>query len=394
MESSLWNWLAGSEGEAALAQATQSLQQGSDALRVLTGLRRSYGPDKAAAALEQAQLRRRAAGKFSAAPRMLFTSRGLVQATGEVIARYKAERIGEVPVIDLCCGIGGDLIAFAKKNPSVGVDQDPDAVFCAAFNCSVAGATAQVICGRAEQITLDPGAAIHLDPDRRAGGQRTINLRHVAPSLAFIESLLDQRSAVSLKLAPATVLPTSWYSAYEVEWIGHRGECKQQIVWSGSLARNVGRRAATVIASDGVGQQQMVGTSLSSQPPPIGELSRYILEPHPAVLAARLSDDLAKIFRAWRFSPNVAYLTANEAAENMLASCFDVIETFPLKPSALNHWLREKRATVVEVKTRGLAGIDLKGFSRLKPHGENRFTLILTRIATQARAIICKRVTA
>ena len=83
-------------------------------LALLTRLRKDLAPEKARQVAEQVDLRRRAAEKFTHADRMLFTARGLEQATDEVVADYKASRFpAGQRVADLCCGIGGDLIALA-----------------------------------------------------------------------------------------------------------------------------------------------------------------------------------------------------------------------------------------------------------------------------------------
>ncbi len=392
MESSLWNWLSQSDGEAALTQAAQSLQQGDNELRILTGLRRSYGPNKAAAALQQAQLRRKAIEKFSAAPRMFFTPRGLAQATGEVIARYKAARMADLQVADLCCGIGGDLMAIALRGSAWGVDPDSEAAFCATHNCRAIGAKdVRVVCDTAERVELDPAAAIHLDPDRRPSEKRTVELQFFRPSIADIEAILRQSSAVSLKLAPATRVPERWSREYEIEWVGHRGECKQQIVWTGRMATWLGRRVATVISSNGAAHEQLVETSSRGGSLTIAPLAQYLIEPHPAVLAANLAAELSEQVQAHPFSAEVAYLTAAQPLLSTLASCFEVIESLPLKSSIVEQSMHEISGTIIEVKTRGLRGIDLAGFTHLKPHGPSPFTLVLTRVAGQPRALVCRR---
>ena len=73
-----------------------------------------------------AELRLRARAKFDRAGRMFFTRSGLEQASAEVVARHRARRFDTAgPVADLCCGIGGDLIALAERHPVLAVDIDP-----------------------------------------------------------------------------------------------------------------------------------------------------------------------------------------------------------------------------------------------------------------------------
>lgn len=89
-------------------------------------LRREYSAELVTAALGQHELRRRAQAKFTRAERMYFTRAGLEQATSEVIARHRATRFdGVLRMADLCCGIGGDLIALADRREVLAVDRDP-----------------------------------------------------------------------------------------------------------------------------------------------------------------------------------------------------------------------------------------------------------------------------
>ncbi|OLT16508.1 hypothetical protein BJF78_13855 [Pseudonocardia sp. CNS-139] len=57
---------------------------------------------------------------------MFFTRDGLEQSSAEVVARHTARRYaGAATVADLCCGIGGDLLALAAGSAVVAVDRDP-----------------------------------------------------------------------------------------------------------------------------------------------------------------------------------------------------------------------------------------------------------------------------
>ncbi|MGB9012545.1 MAG: SAM-dependent methyltransferase, partial [Aeromicrobium sp.] len=95
-----------------------------------TRLRRTWAPDLVAAAVTQNHLRGKAAGKFGAAATdMYFTHDALEQATRSVVAEHRARRIadsGARAVVDLGCGIGGDLLAFGRAGLRVrGIERDP-----------------------------------------------------------------------------------------------------------------------------------------------------------------------------------------------------------------------------------------------------------------------------
>src|SRR5262249_54860848 len=127
-----YRWLIGAEAGkwlSELAIASGSL------LQQTSRLRKHLSTERGHLLLEQVELRRRAANKFSAASEMFFTAVGLEQATDEVVATYKSKRLPfDRPRADLCCGIGGDLLVLAQDGPTVGIERDPITALLAAEN--------------------------------------------------------------------------------------------------------------------------------------------------------------------------------------------------------------------------------------------------------------------
>src|SRR4051794_21394449 len=88
------------------------------ALRLSERLRARYPAALVADGLTLQRLRDRATAKFSRAQDMVLTRGGLEQASGEAAAHHRAARLADGgPVADLCCGIGGDLVALAAHGP-------------------------------------------------------------------------------------------------------------------------------------------------------------------------------------------------------------------------------------------------------------------------------------
>ena len=120
MDLDTFRWLLTDDGQALLAAATAA--EGT-AFQVQKKLREAAPgstdekAERVAAALGQVELRRRAEAKLGDdAARMYFTRDGLEQATRAAVARHRAARLalGGPSVVDLTCGIGGDLVAFAR----------------------------------------------------------------------------------------------------------------------------------------------------------------------------------------------------------------------------------------------------------------------------------------
>src|SRR5262249_10194179 len=145
----------------------------------------------AAAAYEQACLRARAAQKFSRAARMSFTGPLLEQATGEVVARYRARRFaGHAWVADLCCGLGGDALALASPARVAAVDYDPVALALTRANAAAYDCAARICPIRGELPGCLPRVpAAFIDPSRRTEkrpGGRTRRLEEMSPPLTAV----------------------------------------------------------------------------------------------------------------------------------------------------------------------------------------------------------------
>src|SRR6266851_4070667 len=162
-------------GRELLGRLRQETVTPETALRVSTRLRAEYPAELVRDALAQHELRMRAEAKFGRAADMFFTRAGLEQASSEVVARHRARRYdGARLVADLCCGIGGDLVALAAGRAVLAVDRDPLHLRMARANAEVYGVAAGVTAIPADvrEVSLRGVDAVFIDPARRAGGRR------------------------------------------------------------------------------------------------------------------------------------------------------------------------------------------------------------------------------
>jgi hypothetical protein len=384
-----YDWLVSEDAAPCLAAARSEPKS---FLAGTKSLRRQLGAVRAALVLEQAELRRRAANKFSAADRMFFTARLLEQSTDEMIAAYKGRRYPSgALVIDFCCGIGGDLLALAQRGPTLGVDRDPVAARLAAANCRQLGRYhAAVAIAAADVCCAETCNAWHIDPDRRGDGRRTTRLDAFAPDLDFLRQLISRNEHGGVKTAPATVAPEDWNEAGELEWIGCRRECRQQVAWFGNLARHPGRRTATVVLANGE------AVSFSGHPEPhltmAASVGRFVFEPHSAVLAARLSDSVGAFYQLESVIRGLPYLTGDKLIHSPLLAAFEVLEVLSADDKRLRAAIRGRRIGALEVKVRGV-DIDPRQLQRrLRAAGDEAATLILAGGAAKTLAILGRRV--
>ncbi|HEX3906981.1 MAG TPA: class I SAM-dependent methyltransferase [Mycobacteriales bacterium] len=336
-------------------------------------LRRTWPVDLVAAASEQAELRERAAGKLADAATLLLTRAGLEQATSEVVARHRATRFEGLAgsVVDLCCGIGGDLRALGEVSDAVGVDRDEVHAICGRHNSG-----RPVVAADVANIRLGTEvAAVFIDPARREGDRRGGS----RPPLAWCTSLPVERIAV--KAAPGidrSAVPAGW----ETEFVAHGRDLKEATLWSPAWA-SAGSRA-TVLPS---------GESLVRDPgtvdAPVRAPGRYLLDPSPAVTRAGAVADLAAQLDAWQIDPMIGFLSADHPLATPFGRSLTVEASLPFGVKPLAAELRRLDIGAIDIRRRGLAGDvdDLR--RRLRPRGRRRATVVLTRVSEQPWAMIC-----
>lgn len=351
-------------------------------LRVGALLRREYPAELVTAALGQHELRRRAQGKFTRARRMFFTRAGLEQATSEVIARHRARRFaGAARVADLCCGIGGDLLALADRREVLAVDRDPVHLRMARLNADAYGVAEGVtaVHGDVRDVGLSGMDAVFIDPARRAGGQR-MRAGDCEPPLLWSISLVERVAAVGIKAAPGIAheeVPAGW----EVEFIADRRELKEAALWSPVLAAGTSR--ATILPEGHV-LLPRPGDQVEHRDP-----GAFLLDPNPAVTRAGLVEDLARGLGAWKIDPRIAFLSSDEPLRTPFARTLQVLDSRPWDQKSLAARLRALDIGSVDIRRRGLAGDVEDLHRRLKLRGTQPATLVMTRVNDRPWALIC-----
>jgi hypothetical protein len=373
-------------------------------LKMAERLRKELPAQRVHLVLEQADLRRRAVEKFSLAGQMFFTAKGLEQATDEWVAAYKAENLAvgdDGTVADLCCGIGGDLLALAGRGPVVGVDRDPVAALFAEANVTASRAAGRAT-GRVEVRAGEVGcfdarsvSAWHLDPDRRPAGRRTTRVVAHDPPPEVIERLLAECPNGAIKLAPAAELPDGWATRAGLEWISRGRECRQLVAWFGALAESPGRRKATILDSRSVvrrGGPRSVSGEADVPIPLAPGIARFVFEPDPAVLAAKLAGALAAEHGLSAITPGIAYLTGDVSLDDAALACFEVLDRLPLRIETIKSWLEDRGIGRLEIKKRGVDTDPERLRRQLQVAGDNAATLIVTRIDGRRTVIVARRV--
>jgi hypothetical protein len=400
-------------GAELLARLAAEPDGGSLALAVR--LRQDYPASLVAAAMTQQELRRAAGAKFSHAAQMLFTRGGYEQSSSETIARYRAGRLSDAArVADLCCGIGGDLIALTESSEVLAVDRDPMHARLALHNAAVYGRAEHVraVVADVRDVPLAGVDAVFIDPARRSGpgtvaGQTVspgMGRRYRAgtsePPLDWCTALAGEVAAVCIKAAPG--LPTELVPAgWEAEFIAETRDLKEAVLWSPSLATapaagpegSLGPRRATILttvqASQALAPHTLV--ALPGGPVALREPGEYLLDPNPAVTRAGLVEDLARSLGddVAKIDPQIAFLTLDRAVRTPFARTLRVLESAPWNEKAFARRLRELGIGAVDIRRRGLAGDVDQIRRRLKLAGKTRATVVITRVSDKPWGLIC-----
>ena len=354
-------------------------------------LRGELGTARTRIILDVAEARGRGREKFQRAGELFFTRKAIEQATDEQIANWKGQRCGSAgSIVDIGCGAGGDLIGLSRSGAATGIEMDPVLAHFAAINCRIYGRNVEVRLLDASKMDVRDFPAWHCDPDRRPAGRRVSAPELGFPALATLERWCDQNPTAAIKLAPAAELPAKWQSA-EREWIASRGECRQQVVWLGSLARNPSFRTATTLCSDGSGESFSGIPDFGKRCEWKYDISsrageHYIYDLSPAVRAAGLNHSLANHWELAAANDQGSLLAGNHHIQSSLAQVFRVLERIPFDRKRLNAALKAADAGVVEVKARNVP-IDAGSLQR-ELAGQGSRALISVLIFRQGHSIV------
>ncbi len=391
-------WLQTDEGERLLAEIRRAGPAPSESLALITRLRRDWEADLVAAAMTTHALRVNARGRFRDADRLWFTGDGLEQATADIVAEHRVARFaGCQRVADLCCGIGGDLMALARRRDLgslLAVDRDPLHIAMAEANARIVRpdvALATRVC-EAESVDLTGVEGVFLDPARRqdgpvrrAQGRLWVGTDATSPPLSWALELVGQVEKVGITAAPGLDhdrVPVNW----ELECIAVGADLKENMLWSPALA-TTSRRATVLTGGSVASMTSAPGDPVSLANP---EPGMTIIDPNPAVTRAGLVQDLARQLGASMLDEQIAFLLADQPVTTPFGRSLRVVDSMPWHERKVTRRLRELDAGAIDVRRRGLAG-DVDAIARrLRGPGSRQHTVLMTRLRGQPWAVIAE----
>jgi len=392
-----YEWLTSVAAAPLLRDLQEKLGNGGQVdVRLAASLRKSQSASRTHLLLEQVELRNRARAKFSQPERMFFTRKGLEQSTDEAIAGVKARRFAalkvEQPIIaDLCCGIGGDLLALAGLGTAHGYDSDAVSALFATRNLDVlVRATSRALATKAATEAVTGASAWHIDPDRRPTGERTIELADYEPGPEFLQQLLTTNPNGGVKISPAADVNEPTWTECEREWLGSRGECRQQVLWFGGLATNAGQHVATVV--DSAGKATSFAGDESTPITLADNIAAYVYEPDATVLAAHLAGAFAQQHELLGITSGGGYLTGDRKLLSSLLATFRVRDVLPFDVKKLKAYCRERNLGQLEIKKRNVELEPFRLRREIMAKGDEAAVIFVTPFAGSVKAIIADRI--
>lgn len=411
------DFLLSPAGRSAAAALSGTALEQQHTLSTLATLRRTYSPEEAGALLTLARLRQKAVGKFPHPDQLFFVPEALEQATAWPIAQRRAAQIAQHapagPLLDLGCGIGGDLLALAQQRPVIAYESDQLRLRFAQANAELFGLHESVDFRQADWTSaladgvLPEAAAAFADPARRINERRVFSLHEMQPPFSAMLRLQRQLPLLVVKVMPGLdmaeleqTLPPELLSHCCVEFVSHDATCKEAVIWLGGVtpwlappaAEQVQRIRRVASVHTGAEWQTLVASGAS---PPLGELAvgQFLHEPDPAVIRAGAFAELCVQLDAHLFDQQIAYLVSSAHSAHPLTQAFEIEEILPFGLKQLNRRLQALQIQHVEIKKRGAPIEPEQMRARLKLVKSGRDAVVIfTRRGNERIILICRRV--
>lgn len=370
-----------------------------DPLRIRSLLKDECSQEEAIALSQQILLRQKAIAKFPHPEKMLFDKEGYEQATHACVAAYHAQLFEKDDILlDICTGIGSDVIAFSQQVQEVfTVDSDVTRGALATYNVSTLGNGERCHVIHADFKTFEimkKVTAVFADPSRRVGGRRRVAPDDCRPTVTDILSTVDDFGLADgkcvIKLAPACDYE-ALLTRGRIEVISVDGAVKEVLFF-----RDAGRagevRAVVLKNEQFLPRTIYTIENTASVPKSVSKPRTYIIEPDGAIIRAGLVHELANEIGATFLQAQTAYLTCDSYGDARGYTAYRVIDSFDFNVKKLKKYFKDNDIHALSVKKRGAreTAEQLQKKIGIKK-GSNTDYLFVYRVGEKYKACLCCR---
>lgn len=334
---------------------------------------------------EQIELRKKAIRKFPelSDKDIIYEKKSFEQSSSEITAKFKHGLISGGKIIDLTGGMGIDAFYLAenfKEYHYCDIDNLTCKIF--GYNLGIIGNSGNIEIHNAdsiEKLKEFPGKYfdwIYVDPDRRAGGKRSVDLNYCSPDLPGNVDLFRAKSKkMMVKLSPAFDLTEakrlfadlSQYIVVSVE-----NECKEVLlIIDYEHPENDILITAAVLNGDEVKliksyQKEIPGRNVSA-------VMKYFFEPDPAIIKAGLTQSLAGQLKLSFVNNEVDFLTGETLQEDFSGRSFIIKTVLEFKPETVKKYLKENGIIKANIAKRAfpITVDEFRNKFKLKEGGED-----------------------
>ncbi len=217
---------------------------------------------------------------------------GLQLSTPEIVAKYIARRLKTDIIADLGCGIGGQVIFFAKECRKVyAVERDAQKLEYARENCRLYGVDdVEFILGDALSTEIKEKVSdadiIFSDPARPLS-EKERTLDNLEPPITEIIKIYSDVTPDLAFHAPPQMRPERLVLDCEREYLSLNGQLNRLTLYFGSL-KSCERSAVELPGGERL-------CSFDAPDIRMSQLCDYVYEPEPSVIKAGLLNELAQI---------------------------------------------------------------------------------------------------
>lgn len=336
-----------------------------------------HGAEAARWAFGQWALRERARAKFADADSMFFVAEALEQASHERIAAYHAAQFpSQEPIVDLTCGIGSDLRAFARRGPATGVELDEERARCARANSD-----SHVIVG--DCLEVAPQASYYFcDPSRRdMRGRASADLDRHLPNPEVVLETFSHARLILLRLSPLVRDHDLRTLGPRCEFVSLGRSCREALVYAGSEARP-GWMAIHLESGESL-------EPISELAPLAPQPQAWLFDIDPAALRSGCLSTLASTFGLAFWGRDHGFLTGSAEVISPWLRAYKVLESGKFELKVVRQMLAKHDWYTKTLKPRGVSISPEETLKKLPREGSVEVDLLVVGTASGASVSYC-----